>query len=307
MSDIQLIQVDQGCRNDFIQAWESAFSRALDPSIYDWIFDGVNVIYAALIDGEIAAGYCLYPLKCVFRSKPSTALLCNNVFVHPDYQGKHLFVKLGKLALRDAGEKGYGDIVLGIPNKSALPGHKRVGWGVQPPIKFLEKKRSQSAKKETVWIQSGLSTVQRSQIQACSEDASRGRDFSVIKTVEFINWRYESKPGASYWFGLDYENGKLMAYCVCKFYEPTKTLHVLDIDGVSSRSLRRLIEETSNISESFEKINIWGTTAHALLFREAGFEEVDLEDNLIFITPGDLQAVHFNENINICLADNDVY
>jgi GNAT superfamily N-acetyltransferase len=307
MSDIQLVQIDQARRQDFIKAWESAFSRRLDSSVYDWIFDGINVIYAALVDGEIAAGYCLYPLKGVLEAKPAVALLCNNVFVHPAHQGKHLFTKLGKLALQDAGHKGYGDIAFGIPNRQALPGHKRVGWGVQPTIKFLEKSRGTPAKSDVLWARRELSETERGQIQLCSEEASKGRHFSIIKTADFVRWRYESKPGTSYWFGLEYDNSKLMAYCVCKFYEPTKTLHVLDIDGVSAESVRNLIDQLSNIPEEFEKINVWSSTAYSALFVGAGFDETELEDNLIFITPGDLQAVHFDRGVNVCLADNDVY
>jgi len=307
MTDIQLVQINQERRQDFIVAWEAAFSRQLDKSIYDWIFDGVNVLYAALIDGEIAAGYCLYPLKCVLQKKPAVALLCNNVFVHPSHQGKHLFTKLGKLALQDAGNRGYGHIAFGIPNRQALPGHKRVGWGVQPTIKFLEKTRGEPKNRDVVWTQGQLNELQRRQIQACSERSAQNRDFSIIKTAEFVRWRYESKPGNAYWFGFVYDNDELMAYCVCKYYEPSKTLHVLDIDGSGNRFITRLIEQLTSVTESFDKLNVWGTTAHASLFIEAGFKEAELEDNLIFIIPGDLQAIYFDGNINVCLADNDVY
>lgn len=307
MTDLQLVQIDQDHRQDFIAAWEAAFSRQLDPSVYDWIFNGINILYAAMIDGEVAAGYCLYPLKCVLRKQSAIALLCNNVFVHPRHQGKHLFTKLGKLALHDAGHRGYGDIAFGIPNRQALPGHKRVGWGLQPTIRFLEKPRTDQDKEDVLWFQESLNDLQRKQIQSCSEKAAQDRSFSVVKTAEFVKWRYESKPGTDYWFGFVYDGAQLMAYCVCKYYESGRALHVLDIDGVSHESLARLVRQLSNVAEPFGKINIWSTTAHAPLFVEAGFKEADLEDNLIFISPGDLQAVFFDGNINVCLADNDVY
>ena len=307
MSGIQLVQIGKERRQEFIRAWEAAFSRQLESNLYDWIFDGVNLAYVALIDGQVAGGYCLYPMGCVFEGRPSTALLCNNVFVHPEHQGKHLFSKLGKFALRDAGQRGYGHVAFGIPNRQALPGHRRVGWGVQPTIKFLEKSRSKLDVSDVLWFQHSLNEQQRAQIQKCSEEAAKDRAFSIIKTADFVRWRYESKPGTAYWFGLIFEGEQLKAYCVCKLYEPKRTLHVLDIDGVSAECLKRLVGQVSNIPEEFDKVNLWGTTAHSELFVESGFEEVDLEDNLIFIKPSDLQAVYFGGGVNVCLADNDVY
>src|SRR5690606_727892 len=143
-------------------------------------------------------------------------------------------------------------IAFGIPNRLALPGHKRVGWGVQPTIKFLEKTRGKPEIKDVVWVQGRLNELQRRQIQECSEKAAKDREFSIIKTAEFVNWRYESKPGTAYWFGFEYADDQLMAYCVCKYYEPSKALHVLDIDGVSAEFLGRLIEQITNVAEAFD-------------------------------------------------------
>ena len=123
-------------------------------------------------------------------------MLCNNVFVCPGHQGKHLFVKIGKAALADAQSNHYGSIAYGIPNALALPGHKRVGWGVQSPIYFLEKQVSNtSTERLNRWDYGELERNDRRNIASCSRNSAKNRTFSIVKDEAFIKWRYESKLG----------------------------------------------------------------------------------------------------------------
>jgi len=308
MSDIELLNVESDRRGEFINAWEISFARQLDAKIYDWIFDDKNIIYAALINNEIVAGYCLYPFESILNGKVKNALLCNNVFVHPQHQGKYLFVKLGKLALQDAGKKGYGDLAFGIPNKLALPGHQRVGWGIQPTIKFLSKERLILRNFISYnWLHGSLSAEQRDDIERCSRESAQDRSLSIIKTADFVRWRFESKPGVNYWFGLKYSGTILLAYCVCKYYEQGKVLHFIDIDGIDDTSVNQLIIEAESINDEFDRLNVWGSSAKKINFENLGYDLDGTEDNLIFIHPESLTKVNFSNNFNISLSDNDVY
>lgn len=292
----------------FISAWEMAFSRKLNRKTYEWIFNEKNIIYAIEISGEIAGGYCLYPLNSMVNGKFKKALLCNNVFVSPEHQGKQLFVKIGKMALVDAGQRGACVLAYGIPNALALPGHKRVGWEVRESIKFLENSKQSAIKVAgTNWIRYALSDKIRSDIQSCSLRASAGRGFSIIKTAEFVYWRYECKPNSKYWFGLKYEKEMLVAYCVCKYFEEDEVLHFIDIDGTDNFAIERLIEEAQGIPGNFNKLNIWGSSIHRGLFEGAGYQVSDQANNLIFINPSKLRPFNFEGEINIVLGDNDVF
>lgn len=308
MADFELIKVSSNRLEDFICAWEEAFSRKLEQELYRWLFNGRNIIYAALVDGELAAGYCLYPLEAIVAGEQKTVLLCNNVFVSPRYQGRHLFVKLGRKALQDAGENAQGDIALGIPNALALPGHRRVGWGVQSPIKFLEKSvTGRHSEIEGNWLKGCLGDTLRLKFEACSRRASRNRQFSILKTSDFIRWRFEGKPGVQYWFGYVSVGDEISAYCVCKFYEPKKTLHFVDIDGWDDESIARLILQAEKLPEKFQRLNVWGTTAQHEIFRRVGYELSADQDNFILIDPKDMKAVYLEGELNLTLADNDVY
>lgn len=308
MNEYNLVKIVADNKNDFIMAWESAFNRRLASEVYEWIFDGRNIIYAFVQDEKIVAGYCLYPVSCVWQGRLSTALLCNNVFVCPDHQGKQLFVKISKASLKDAHDNFYGSIAYGVPNVFALPGHKKVGWGVQDRISFLEKKTNRSEKNQNnEWFFGQLSESERAGVAECSKVASLGREFSVLRDQNFVRWRYESKPNAKYWFGIARQNNDVIAYCVCKFFKEKSTLHIIDFDGTDKNALISLIEDIECINEEFELINIWSTTIHRNLFISNGYNDSENGDNFIALSVEDLKPIYFSENINFCLGDNDVY
>lgn len=292
----------------FISAWEGAFNRKLDGSIYEWIFSSENIKFVLKYNNKIAAGYCLYPVECYLNKRKTTGLLCNNVFVLPEFQGKHLFVKIGKAALLEASNKKLGEIAFGIPNRLALPGHKRVGWGLQKPIVFLEKSVSPvDRKNNNIWTYGDITESQRENIAACSRRSSENRFFSIVKTESFIKWRYESKPLVKYWYGMYEEEGVLTAYCVCKFYEEKNIIHIIDIDGFSEEGVKSLVDDIETLPESFNKINIWSSTAHKKTLLDIGFEATEEFSNLIFMDLNNLEPFYLNGNINLCLGDNDVY
>ena len=308
MGEYDLIKIDAARRSDFISAWEVAFDRKLAAEVYEWLFNTRNIIYAFTQGGEIAAGYCLYPVSCVWQGHQETALLCNNVFVCPTHQGKHLFVKISKAALNDARENSYGAIAYGVPNALALPGHKRVGWGVQDRIGFLEKKTCRTDKSQkNEWRLGELNETDRVSLAECSKNASIDREFSILKERDFVRWRYESKPGVKYWFGLVKKGKEIIAYCVCKFFEEKSALHIIDLDGTDKDALVSLIEDFEAIPEAFTLINVWSTTIHRDLFLSNGYDNSDESNHFIAFNIGDLKPVFFDKNINFCLGDNDVY
>jgi len=308
VNEYNLVKIDATLKNSFISAWETAYNRKLTSEVYEWIFDYRNIIYAFVHKGEIAAGYCLYPVSCIWQGQPATALLCNNVFVCPGHQGKHLFVKIGKAALNDAHENSYGAIAYGVPNHLALPGHKKVGWGVQDKIGFLEKKaRRVNKNQKNEWLLGQLQEADRFSLSECSKKASAEREFSVLKGRDFIRWRYESKPGVKYWFGLVRKSSEVVAYCVCKFFKEKNALHIIDLDGTDKEAIFSLIEDVEAIPEDFELINIWSTTIHRNLLLCNGYRDSVYSDNFIAFDVSNLKPVHFGQNINFCLGDNDVY
>ncbi|MEP7056220.1 MAG: GNAT family N-acetyltransferase [Caldimonas sp.] len=294
-------------RDMFIQAWERSFVRVLSQQTYGWIFNGKNRLYAAFDSNEIAAGYCLYPLEAMVAGKPGRAALCNNVFADPKHQGKFLFSRLGRFALQAAAAEGI-SLAYGLPNRSALPGHRRVGWKWQT-VPFLARKRDRptTRKQDALhWSQVTPSAAELAKIEDCSRRSASGRNFSIIKTAEFASWRFVQRPLAEYWFATIKSHQDVCAYAVAKYFAERRCLHILDIDGAVA-AVEKLIAAIDTIDAPFDCANLWSSTAHRGSFERAGFSLSDESNTLILIDPTTLKGLAIESGLNLALADNDVY
>jgi len=299
-------EVGAAQRQEFILSWERSFQRQLPTPVYDWIFNGTNLLFAAFTGPDICAGYGLYPLEAVWQGTPSRILLCNNVFVDPAHQGKMLFSRLGRFALRAAGERGF-PLAYGIPNQNAVPGHRRVGWQLQPPVQFLARRRGGGSKSNVGWTQAAPSAQTLQAVEDCSRRSASDRTFSVVKTSEFFRWRYLTRPGIQYWYASLGSGSRIGAYAVAKYYADKRCLHIIDLDGDDTSAIDSLIASIDTISEPFEYVNLWSTTAHRSLFEQQGFASNDESNMLIFIRPSDLKGVSVDAGVHLVLGDNDVY
>lgn len=297
----------------FISAWEAAFQRTFEQKQYEYYFECGNILYS-IFDGDvIAAGYCLFPISIYFDGFTRKGALCNNVFVRPEYEGKNLFVRLGRYALEDAGQKKI-ELVIGMPNDKSLAGHKRVGWTFQDDIGFLYISREHLEMNAIANVTCEIEVLSKDgvflmlgEIEALSRAQSIGRTFSVIKTREYFDWRYLQRSHTKYYYAIARINDELVGYCVFKYFSPKKTLHIIDLEAKDDTVVIELIRSASEIELDISNVNIWSTTSFANKLIECGFRMTDEKDKLIAIIPGKKQKVYLGNGVNIVLGDTEVY
>lgn len=293
----------------FIDAWKGAFAREYDSQIYSWMFNDRNNMYAIFDEDKIAAGYCLLENKAVYNNNIVKGALCNNVFVHPDYRGQSLFVKLGRYALKEAGNSGT-EIVIGIPNKNAVPGHKRVGWTFLNEINFLEKnieKASSNVSSDNIRIVNRENYhVYEDQLEEFSMNISKNRTFSVIKDKEYFRWRYVERPKVDYRIRFYLEENKVLGYIVYKVYKALNKLHIVDVEAENEEVFNALVKLADSLDESLELVNVWKSSIYKDYFLKLGFKLSTESNNLIAIMPNVDEEVILGEKINIVLGDNEV-
>ena len=289
----------------FIDAWEEGFQRRLSQEVYRWIFNGHNRMFAALSGTNIAAGYCLYPMDAVIDGEVTQVLLCNNVFVLPEHQGKFLFSRLGRYALQIASDNGY-PLSYGIPNLNALAGHRRVGWAAQR-VEFLERPRQIGTKPASVHWSHSLPREVLPALEECSRRSAAKRRFSILKTQDFICWRYLSKPGVQSLFATVWRERSVGAYAVCKYFPEKKCLHIIDIDGDDLEAIEEIVAAVDSVDLPFDKVNLWSSTVHRPIFEHSGFSLSPEANMLILIRPLGLKGAVIEDGLNLVLADNDVY
>ena len=305
---LDFVELDASGRPEFVRAWESSFARRLAPEVGEWIFGDRNRLFAVVSQQQVVAGYGLMPVEAVVSGVPAKIALCNNVFVTPEYRSRMLFSRLGRHALQAIGRDGFA-LAYGMPNAEAVPGHRRVGWSMEP-LPFLARERIDSplpAKATVRWQENPPSSADLEAIEQCSRRSAAGRSLSIVKTSDFARWRYTQRPGVSYRFGFVTDGAELRAYAVAKIFDPRNHLHVVDIDGDDPEAVNALISSLDSVTGSFGHINLWAATAHRALFEANGFMPSSETSTLILIDPASLAGRVKGASANVVLADNDVF
>ncbi|MCK4261091.1 MAG: GNAT family N-acetyltransferase [Halanaerobiales bacterium] len=294
----------------FRNAWEEAFSRKWDSEVFSWLFTDRNNMYAIFDGDRMAAGYCLLNQKMVYNGNIIDGALCNNVFVTQDYRGLKLFTKLGHYSIEKAGEQGI-KMIIGIPNESAVSGHKRVGWTFLNQIPFLEKRNvefSEILSSDKIKVLNNENYEKyKEQLEKFSIEISNQRTFSVLKEKDYFKWRYLDRPLVDYKTFIYMENDTVLGYIVYKFYDALNRLHIIDVEAANKEIFNSLINLTESFQKSFSLVNVWGSSIYNDYFLKAGFEVSTEVNNLIAIEPLKSEPVEFGDKTNIVLGDNEVF
>jgi hypothetical protein len=259
---------------DILTLFKIIFNREFKEDFLNWLAScptGSNRWYGAFNGDKPIGMYGLLPVEIRIGKHLYNGALCNNVGVVSEFQGRGLFQALGEYALKDGGFP----IVVGIPNKKAVKGHKRIGWQSYGSLELLS---GEVADKKVEYITyEAFSYILRKEKSY----------FCIVKNQDFIKWRY-SKPGVEYYESFFADNN----YIIWKFYKGKKQ-----------------VLETSNFNLVFELgrvVDIWqfeGSFASQQL-KSQGFKPI-LSNEFILYT--NLSIEKDMNKFNFELGDNDVF
>lgn len=295
----------------FVNGWEHAFSRSFEMRDYEWIFDSRNLIFGVFDQEDLCAGYCLLRSQAVYHGQLVKSGLCNNVFVTPEYQGGHVFSKLGRYVLFKAGEMGL-QILVGFPNENSVPGHRRVGWNLLPKNFYLEKKIEQPVydcleEDKIIPIDSRNFSIWKESFSEFVLKTTAGRSFSIVKEVDYFFWRYLKRPSGNYKIFIYQEKGRMGGYLVYKYYQPSHRIHILDIEAGNEVIFLKLLRTVGTIKAPVSLINVLSSTIYADYFYRAGFSRSTEYSNLIVYTPLARNPVSLGDTCNLVIGDNEVF
>ncbi|XDE62239.1 GNAT family N-acetyltransferase [Arthrospira platensis BEA 1257B] len=312
-------------KNEFISTWCASFEREIHNEIFEWLFgiSSRNRIFIARCQetGLIAGGYCLLPQQIILGGVKVNSFLCNNVFTAPKFRKFNIFVKLGRFALEQASF--CGSLVIGIPNKLALPGHKRVGWYVATPVEFaeinIEKLRQYvggESRKNILKIRDITIYDNLIDIANLWNAVNYGSDFAIVKDENYIRWRYFERPELQrrYYRKVLIENDQLLGYVILSHYFPAKRLHILDICANSQNLLFDLLNMSCTLAKDLDVncVNMWaspywvGILPNDVLLKMNEFSNFIVKDLSL---PKGINPRISNRLVNhaIVLGDNDVF
>jgi hypothetical protein len=306
-------------KEEFISAWCSSFDREIPVEIFNWLFGSSsrNRIFIARCQETklIAGGYCLLPQKACIRGQMQLSFLCNNVFTVPQFRTFNIFVKLGRFALDRVSQDG--SLAIGIPNKLALPGHKRVGWHMSEPIKFVEINSDAIELKNNTDID--IQDINTSELSLISQFYSSVMDrmlFSIVKDERYIRWRYFERPEISrtYYRKKILKKGKIVGYLILSYYHPGNKLHIIDLCTDSQDTLRYSLKFCNSLAKHLKAncINMWGSPYFLKSLPEDSFLVTNDLSNLIIKDLKQTKGVNssilnYFDDHSLVLGDNDVF
>lgn len=138
--EIELIESDTARMDDYIALYQACFPQAdkLRRQYLNWLYidnpEGRALGADAVCDGKVIGQVIALPGRYRLRGRQVRGLVAVNVAVHPDFQGKHLFKRLGLKMCEFGALRGF-EFVIGVANAAATPGWVRqMGFQLVGPL-----------------------------------------------------------------------------------------------------------------------------------------------------------------------------
>jgi hypothetical protein len=315
-------------RLEYIRAWKLAFGRDGYEERIDWLIGSpLNKTYV-LRDkkGLIVAAYSLIRNRIMHSGSLVDSAICNNVFCIPDYQGLNLFVRIGRLSLADSASD-YA-FAYGFPNPAAIAGHKRVGWklshdafNISIKLSNKDKFNSLNASYSPAVLSEALARGKQQEICkqmadiALTKAISAKKNLSVVKSEEYIYWRFFHRPKTE-------DRSYLVlttkgAHVLFSVYKPRNEINILDFQALTDSSESAVLE--SLIYYAYAKdvhtIKLFGCSGNRLVLGMqeilgAKEDDVHYEGVNMIVTALGGEQIDFEQSKLQCsmsFLDNDVY
>src|SRR5271157_1230480 len=130
----------------FSQCFAHSEVTQKNPDLWDWQVvrnpEGETFIGLAEFEGNLVGNYSVMPQEYLDEAGNIIRVgLVVDVMTHPDYQGRGIFVAIGKYTLPEAVKKLNLTFTIGYPFtettlNAVIPGHKKVGWALCDRISF---------------------------------------------------------------------------------------------------------------------------------------------------------------------------
>jgi len=226
-------------------------------------------------DGAVIGQYPVIPRPLRAAGQEYDTVQNIDLLTDPGFRGKGVFGALERHAMRELESMGV-RLVWGFPNDASMPGHIKSGWlnickinwylmpldltnlsrarmGWTFLSKALQAPSSLMSAVNARWI-SAISSrdVAVRRVDELPDDAegllerhARQRDFSFLRTVDYLNWRYARCPVGSFRCHVATSGGEVRGLAVTGLQEPRNVrlgcIYEIIVEEGDTRALRALV------------------------------------------------------------------
>ena len=222
VNTMEIKDYQSGDEKKILELFEGIFHKSMSIEYWNWRFkdNPVGKIMIKLMwEGDILAGqYAVSPVILINNREEQLTALSMTTMTHPDYTGRGVFTMLAERLYEDESVKNDLKAVWGFPNNNSHRGFvKNLFWHdlYQIPtfsldvLNFAYNNKINSA----ISIANSFDPSHENAFISCSEMYP----VKVLKSVDYLNWRYVKNPSNKYDIFQLKQDG-VSYFIVCKIF-----------------------------------------------------------------------------------------
>ncbi len=315
-------------------------NREIDEEYWNWKYRdnpfGKPLILVALKEDKIVGHEALWPMPLSVNGINQLSYQSVDSMVHPDFRGRGIFNNLIARSMEECSTLTC-PIIFGFPNRSSYKIYTKFGWisdssfhrfikilnwqdvfNSRISIKYLKwasnlagfavntvnRRFSEKKKIKGLEVQEELEPMKIFEEIWLEYYQQLGKSLTIIKNLEYQNWRYKSKPGSKYIFlSLKYKSN-ILGFGVIKkdTYGVMKRARlgefVLLDKAFTSGFLYEIFELLKGKECSTIEYNVWNSLELEEILKSMGFIRRSDEPPLIYKVFKDIPADKINWDIS---------
>lgn len=271
---------------------------------------GKPIIWVADCNGQIVGYYCIIPVSMKVNNDIIKCFQSVDTMTHPEYRHQGIFKKLALKTYEQAEKEGI-NLLYGFPNKYSYPGFiNKLEWLEISNINTLIKPLNYEHILKLYVKNDILVTFFKSIVDMCQsfpniikkphfrddvslkevksfdnrindlwEEFSKDYELLVVRTKEYLNWRYVFVPNANYTIYIAEKNGKIYGYIVFAIRKQRNLLfgYIFDLvvplknTGVSDLLISKAMQELEDKNADLIFYQMIGKKPLFNVFKRRGF------------------------------------
>lgn len=317
---MELIDYKVGDEVFIKELFELVFKQNYSIALWRWRFEnnpaGQRKIKLMWENDKLIGQYAVSPVDVIVNGSIAKSALSLGTMTHPEYEGKGVFKNLAKSLYESLKLEGYIG-VWGFPNNNSHGGFVHsLGWsnlGVQHSLAIASSslKGEQNAFNLTEFE---ISTFNISHQEFIQSFQNSSHSIYVMKSYQYLNWRYCEKPEVNYhkYFGTINGTQFLIVFKIFQDSLNNKiAINILELYLKDFSVLHTLLTAIfNNLKLNIDVINIWKSlfnTDHLKLER-VGFK-LSTPQTYVGILPfiENSETITSYTNWNLNMGDSDVF
>jgi hypothetical protein len=271
---------NQGDINNILSLLNDNFRTRISEEELCWYIKknpfGESRIYLMLCnESKVVGCYFVTPMKVLSNSLIFNIGYGSHFAINKHHRNALNFVNFSKFVFNHEVLQGS-SCLLGPPNKSSFQPHKVLaGWKDFGTLDLLVLRNCEPNSNE-------CSQIRQFNLDHENLIRSQAGSFQVLKSVEWLNWRYLNRPNTDY-LCLECRSGlELLGFVVLKVWEEPdgyKKMHVMDLCASTLEAVSKMLNTINYWSFVYNchEINLWSSRDYKYrsVFSIAGYESED--------------------------------